>query len=191
MPIVALVDYDNVKSELTEYSSRDVLSNLDDIAQQIVGFLPKVPCAEEEVRMRLYGGWIDESGRFTHRASWIMAALGSLERRRGNTIIIPEIVTSLAVRLGRVLIGTYRAHPTPEQKMVDTMMTVDAIHFASIPDTFVVIASDDDDMVPSIIAGQRQEHRPMSWLRRRKPCGRGPNDKLCMDDGVNLFGITE
>ena len=56
-----------------------------------------------------------------------------------------------------------------QQKMVDTMMVVDAIHYARDEAVPTLLFSDDEDLLPAALAVSAMAPGvPFHWLRRRK-----------------------
>ena len=86
-------------------------------------------------------------------------------------------------RMELTLVGTYR---DGGQKMVDGMISTDLVHLAPDRDRSLVLVSDDDDFVPSAIAGGglRSKRNPLFILRRKKKPGTGSNDHLLSASNV-------
>jgi hypothetical protein len=183
---VALVDYDNVKTK-QDRSAGDVGVNLADLLPALINETANLPERPKELLVRVYGGWIDERGRQSQRAQWLLAGLAWYRGRRGPTIIKPSLVTALACRTSDTLVGTIRQTPTGfRQKMVDILIAIDAIYFARDCGHAVVIFSDDDDLVPAALAASSMV-RPLHfhWLRRRT-AGSAMNDVLLQRAGVTI-----
>lgn len=185
---VALIDYDNVKGG-HERARRDVDENLAELIPVIVQEARQLGATISELVIRLYGGWIDERGRQSRNAQWLLAGLPWHRGRREGVIVKPAIATAIVAHADQVLIGSLRGWPeAPCQKMVDCMLAVDAIEFALQGVAAVLIVSDDDDLVPAALAARRRrEGQRIVWLRRRR-VGRGLNDAVLSRSGV-VFGV--
>jgi hypothetical protein len=59
--ITALVDYDNVRP-LREHTRLDAQANLKAIVDKCVQIAVKIVPDLDELRLRLYGGWVDDVG---------------------------------------------------------------------------------------------------------------------------------
>jgi hypothetical protein len=79
--------------------------------------------------------------------------------------------------------GTYRS-VDQRQKLVDGMLTLDALHYAHLPDTSMMVVTDDDDFVPAALVACSYQ-QPVCWARCR-PDGNAPNDELLRNVGVQL-----
>lgn len=185
-PVMVLVDYDNVKSR-DEKNERDVEANLADLLPRVIAETSNEFGRPSELQLRIYGGWVDEHGRRTRRGEWVLVALSWHRGRSGRTIVKPSLITALACRPGDTLVGTARmTEKGIRQKMVDTMIAIDVMHFARDLMSPVVVFSDDDDLVPAFLAAQAAAGRTrVHWLRRRK-VGSGMNDTLVRKAGVTL-----
>lgn len=69
---VALVDYDNVKRS-DDRSLSDAADNLDEILETLASTVAVEQVTE--LRVWVYGGWIDERGLYTQRADWLFSRL--------------------------------------------------------------------------------------------------------------------
>ncbi len=182
---VALVDYDNVKPG-EDRNVGDVVSNLADVVPKVVLEAHGAFEQPKELLVRVYGGWVDERGQHSRRAQWLLTGLPWYRGRSGSTIVKPTLVTCLACRNADILIGTVRYSSAGlRQKMVDNMITVDALHFVRDCDFPVLLFSDDDDLVPAALAAKPASASRIHWLRRRK-AGSGMNDALLRRAGVTL-----
>jgi hypothetical protein len=185
-PVFALVDYDNVRGR-DEDNERDVESNLLEIVPRVVAEAGREFQRPRELLLRIYGGWIDEKGQRTRRGEWVLVGLTWYRGRSGPTIVKPALVTSLACRPADTLVGTARQTPGGlRQKMVDSMVAVDARHFARDLESQVIVYSDDDDLVPGLLSATAHTHPVrMHWLRHRK-VGSGMNDHLLRRAGITI-----
>lgn len=180
--VTALVDYDNVRTG-REVTRIDAQSNVAVVVERTLRVASRIFPNLTELRLRLYGGWVDKLGQFAPKAQWILPCLSAHRRRHGGVLVNPVLVTTMAVDPGIRLRGTYDA-VLERQKMVDGMLTMDALHYAGVTDTSVMIVTDDDDLVPGAIVACRHQ-RPLCWARVR-PDGRAPNDNLLRELGVHL-----
>jgi hypothetical protein len=78
-----LIDYDNVRGQ-RERSRLDASMNLEDLIENLIVALRRVVPDVKELHIRLYGGWVDERGQFSHVANWITAALEDQRGIRGG-----------------------------------------------------------------------------------------------------------
>ncbi len=185
MRVLAFVDYDNVR-EVFERTALDVTLNLEDLLDRLSALVQRSVSNVEELDVRLYGGWVDEDGRYSRNAEWAFGAIASVRGRRGGVRLNPRLIMSAACQPHDTLIGTVRlrARP-PRQKMVDGLMTIDALHLASEPFSAFLIVSDDDDLVPCALAVRRIVSAPCFLLCLRAPGG-GLNDAILKKNGVHL-----
>lgn len=202
MNLIALVDYDNIKWIQEDKSFGDTEQNLELIADFLAKLVARDHPEVVEIRARLYGGWLDESGRFTREAEWSLALLSRIRGRRGAILLKPELALALAVRPADRLLGLMRLMPKRRrQKMVDGLMTADAIHYASTGPEVLLLLSDDDDLVPAAVAAGEQRktsssravgHSPPPCtirLLRLREAGAALNDRLLMMCGLDIATI--
>ncbi len=188
--ICALVDYDNVKQLRRERNREDVSVNLFEILEAVTRCAVAVNVARNDrLLLRLYGGWIDMASRETLLATWIKSEIPRLRTRRYGIRVAPSLVTSLSIRPGSNLVGTYRSADEPAQKMVDAMLSADAFHFLQLGDTVLLVVSDDDDFVPMLVAGSsmRDPRHCLFLVRRSKQPGAAPNDGLLSTCGLRIL----
>jgi hypothetical protein len=144
--------------------------------------------AASDLDVRLYGGWIDEHGRYTQRAGWLLRGLPSLARRRHGVRLFSHLATCLCCSPRATLLGTFRPIGRSRgQKMVDTMLAIDATHYATSGFPFMVI-SDDDDLVPALLNARAIGGKVLSVLRYRHS-GTGLNDHHCITAGVRFLTL--
>jgi hypothetical protein len=187
---VVLVDYDNVKLIRVERTAGDVGNNLAELVPAAVGEAKKVLGDIGEIVFRVYGGWIDEKGIHSFKAQWLLTALSWYRGRSSGTIVKPSLVTALACRTTDTLLGTVRHSSAGyQQKMVDTMMVADAIHYTRDESLPIVLFSDDDDLLPGALASSVMAPRvPFHWLRRRK-VGSALNDAVLKRARVTIGSV--
>lgn len=186
--IVALVDYDNMRQVKPERTQLEVEANLATLIGQIREKAREHVASVGEIEIRLYGGWVNERGQYTRNAQWLFASLRRHWGRRDGVILKPRLITRLAARPTDPLVGTFRAFASPPgQKMVDSMLTVDAIHFSARPSGGLMIFSDDDDFVPAAIVAGMSRSQGIHWIRVRAT-GQGLNDRMCTQARI-AFGV--
>lgn len=176
---VILVDYDNVRLIREERTAGDVASNLADVLPLAVAEAARVFGAKE-IAFRLYGGWIDERGVHSYKAQWLLTGLAWYRGRHSGAIVKPSLVTALACRSMDTLLGTVRRSQAGQhhQKMVDSMIIVDAIHYCRDEGLPIMLFSDDEDLLPAALAAASMAPQaPFHWLRRRD-VGSALNDAL-------------
>lgn len=183
---VILVDYDNVRTIRDERTAGDVANNLSDVVPLSVAQAARIFGAKE-VAFRLYGGWIDDKGVHSRKAQWLRTGLSWYRGRHSGAIVKPSLVTSLACRSMDTLLGTVRRSPMGlQQKMVDSMMVVDAIHYCRDECLPIMVFSDDEDLLPAALAvASMAPGTPFHWLRRRN-VGSALNDALLRRAKVSL-----
>jgi hypothetical protein len=185
MTVLAFVDYDNVRS-IPDRTLADVTLNLEELCDRLSRTVRRALPGTEEIELRLYGGWVSEDGRFSRNAEWLLSAIADVRGRWHGIRLKPSMITRLACWPHANLIGTLRLRSQPvRQKMVDGLLTVDAIHLAQESVAPLLIVSDDDDMVPCAVAVSRLVKGPLVLLRRRRP-GDGLNDEILGTLGVQL-----
>lgn len=180
----ALVDYDNVCSFIApERSPADVAGNLTEFLPKLAGQARTVLHSLEDLNVRFYGGWRDVAGRNTPRADWLLASLPRFRTRFHGVRVRPSLATELIVRPSEPLVATYK---DGAQKMVDVMLSVDAVALALAREASVVLVSDDEDFVPgTVVSGHYAERAThILLLRRARPIGSSPNDALIQSLGV-------
>ncbi len=186
---VVLVDYDNLKP-IDERATKDVTDNLIQIREWIAVALPSVPIKVKEVSLRIYGGWTDEKGAMTLRANWALASLSKIRGLVNGVRYLPLLPTSIAAKVIR-LKGLYRlSRAVPEQKMVDTLMAVDALHYCEGEPIVLAIATDDDDLVPVLLAASEKPCKACCLFRFRKK-GEAINDAALEAQGVHVVSFVE
>lgn len=188
MRIIALVDYDNVRAT-PDRTAIDATLNLEELFDRVSlvvrGSLPDA----NEIDLRLYGGWIGEDGRYSRNAEWMLAALPNVGGRHHGLRLRAHLVTNAACRPNELLVGTVRVRTRPvRQKMVDGLMTIDALHLANEPAATFLVISDDDDLVPCVLALSRTVSAPL-FLYRLRPAGDGLNDAMLSRIGIRLRSL--
>jgi len=190
MPIIAFLDYDNVKPA-KDNTKTDVVYNLELLIEKISTFASHKLVRKEELVIRIYGGWINENGQFSQSAEWILSVLSSLRSRKNNLMIKPSLITSAVCMPAEHLKGLVRVNTRPmRQKMVDSLLTVDALHIAQYVDNTIFIVSDDDDFVPCAIALSQGIKSNNVHLLRVREAGCALNDKILRKAGVNIVCIN-
>jgi len=182
--VYALVDYDNIKIHRRESTIADVESNLVYIVDAIVAACkPSMPDGGE-LRIRFYGGWINERGYYSQLAEWLLASIRAIRGLHGAWRVMPDLAIALALLPNATLLGSLRtSQPGLRQKMVDTMFAVDSIYFANQSGGHLLLVSDDDDMVPSTLAARKISKNMLIAIRRR-PNGAAINDVICNNHGI-------
>lgn len=185
--LIALVDYDNIKSIRPDKVDADVRYNLEDITECISGHTRR-QSGETELVLRLYGGWTHRDGRYTPLAEMLARAVNDIRGLRNGIRVLPEIATSLAAARGHTLRGLLRRNSgVAEQKMVDSVLCCDTVHFSTRAP--VVVVSDDDDVMVGGLAAASGATFPIHLLRRRA-VGSGLNDSACELSKVRIFKIS-
>lgn len=187
MNVVALIDFDNVRVAPIERPG-DLDANLSEFFKLLPERVGQVLTDVREIQARFYGGWIDESGRYTQLASEMLTALSSFRGLRDGMRVLPLLATSLERRMDYHLLGTIRMQARPfRQKMVDTMMVADSLFLSRYDNRNIVLVSNDDDLVPAALEAVEELTGParICWLRLRDN-GQGLNDGRLTSVGVAL-----
>lgn len=185
---IVLIDYDNVRPR-PERASGDVEATLARLRALTLAVGAKLLGGRAEVSIRLYGGWLDERGYFTQQACWVANLVEHLRGRHGQVLLKADLALTTLCRPRDRLVGTMRSSAEGvRQKMVDTMLAVDAIHALKDRAVHVVLMTDDDDLVPAAMLahGDLSAARPLHWIRKRA-AGRGLNDKVLVGLHVNFI----
>jgi hypothetical protein len=182
MEVIVLVDYDNCRVIPREFGYQDVEYNLTSIVRAVTNICRQVIPSATELRLRFYGGWIAQDGLYTARAELLLGCLDAVRGLVDGMRLIPELAIGLARYCTENLVGLVRTDRNPpQQKMVDTLIAVDALHVSQ--EFTIAIVSDDDDLVPAAIGVSASGKGPVHLIRRRAE-GRGRNDSLCRRVGV-------
>ncbi|HEX2830375.1 MAG TPA: hypothetical protein VHP37_28820 [Burkholderiales bacterium] len=186
---VVLVDYDNIKPS-DEITTKDAADNLIQIRAWVDQALAQLPVRIREVQFRIYGGWTDERGGFTRRGNWVLASLSHVRGLLSGVRYLPALPTSIAAKQLR-LRGLYRsAGAAMIQKMVDTLMAVDAMHFCESEPIVLAIATDDDDLVPALMAASiKTKVCKVCCLLRVRATGAAINDDGLQAEGVRIVQV--
>jgi hypothetical protein len=188
MRVFVLVDYDNVKPERRDDTDDDVFFNANSISDTVLGCAGRIFSGCTEIAIRLYGGWLDTRGAFTPRAQALLRSVARLRGLRAGTRVNADIALSLLSRPQVRLIGTLRVREQrPEQKMVDSMICVDAMHLVANGELSIVY-SDDDDVVPGVI-GSQASLGAIALLRKRR-VGTAINDNAVRNCGATVHSLT-
>jgi len=184
---IVLVDYDNIRP-IAEQATNDAADNLIRIREWIADALTQIPVKVNEVSLRIYGGWTDEQGTLTRKGNWVLASLSNVRGLLNGVRYLPYLPISIAAKQLR-LKGLYRTNRSlPEQKMVDTLMAVDALHFCEGEPVVLAIATDDDDLVPVLLAASMKHCKACCLLRFRRK-GEALNDEALDDQGVRVIKL--
>ena len=191
MPGLALVDYDNLSPP--PKPGRDTpRPGVGRVVEAVVIGFRRAFRDLRDLDIRLYGGWIDERGRHTRAAAGLNAELPLLRSIIRGVSVRPVIATRILQVPDLVLRGTVRLRARPvRQKMVDGMLGCDALFAASSGMKRVGVVTDDEDLVPALLAAQvGSPTRGPVWMRRRAT-GTAPNDDLLTGRGVRIVRISE
>lgn len=174
---VILVDYDNVRPSGREGSADVVEQNLGVVVESLAAHVaPYTVGGSKEIEVRLYGGWLNETAHYTQRGDWMLKRLHVARGLFSGVRVVPVLALAIAECSGQVLRGLCRSRSgMQEQKMVDSMICVDLLHFARQRTGSIFTASDDDDLVPALLSASLQSVLPLRLLRHRG-AQRGLND---------------
>ena len=181
---LALVDYDNLCPSIRSEHEVEIRTAelLDLLARASQAAFPGL----RELDVRLYGGWIDEQGVHSPSALWLLPLLPVLRGRRQGLLLRPTLAMTMLQFSDIELRGTVRLQAKPRrQKMVDGMLGCDAVFAATLGQSRVGIASDDDDLLPAALSAHAAAPAGAAWMRRRA-AGEGLNDRALSDCGVRI-----
>lgn len=179
MQLIILVDYDNVKPIRRDRTFSDIEYNVRMIADVMSQVRAKSFPQFRDVRVRLYGGWTDVNGLILENAAWIGRAASQVRGRRLGGRITMELALGLFDSEYGHLKGLYR---DGAQKMVDTLIVSDAIRITLGYEAKVLIASNDEDMLPGLLACHL--HMPKAVIRRSGSEDHWHNKSLITSCGV-------
>ncbi|MEV7186002.1 hypothetical protein [Kitasatospora sp. NPDC093102] len=178
---VAIVDFSNLcpgpRSDTDMYNGLDAVDRV--VREALKAHWPHIT----DLQLRLYGGWIARNGRSTRHWEWALVHLAAFRTRRDGLRVEPELADSSAWRLGTRILGTFRAAYEADasepnraaQKMVDGLMVADSLRY-SLEGKPTILVSDDDDVLPGLLAAADRSTRTMMWIRKR-PLGGSCNDE--------------
>ena len=181
MHVFAFVDYDNVKPLRKERQLVDVEDNIEEIVRVLTSMSRVAFPRCNELIVRLYGGWTDSANTHTAAGRWIYAAAAGIRGRRNGLRVRPEVAVSNLHSDLPQLVGLYR---DGGQKMVDTLLVADMIWVAREYGAPLVVMSDDEDMLPGVIAASILSCDIL--LLRRREVGAALNDDLIVNMKVKL-----
>lgn len=159
---VALIDWDNV-SPPPSPNIGDSQGAIEEVADVVVPALVHKFPNLEQIEMRLYGAWQWPNGRPTSPALNLAQALIDAPRRWKHVAVTFSQVHHPAIEaeyLPPPQISPYLSkrdcrcqskNPVNEQKLVDTVLTVDTAFFAMFPDVATLVVSGDIDLVPGLL----------------------------------------
>ncbi|MFB7542610.1 hypothetical protein ACFC0N_22275 [Streptomyces zaomyceticus] len=175
---VAVVDFSNLcpapRSDADVYDGLHAIDRV--VREAIKQHWPRI----SELHLRLYGGWLFRNGRMTRQWEWALPHLADFRTRRDGLRVEPELAHSSAWHPSTRIVGTFRTareadFGRPAQKMVDGLIVADSLRY-SLEGKPTVLVSDDDDVLPGLLAAAARPTRRMIWLRKRAP-GQSCNDQ--------------
>jgi hypothetical protein len=171
-PTIALVDMASVcPGPRSEAEYRDAIDLTGALIRRVAAPRRSESVGVHEVVCRLYGGWFAHDGTPMQQRSWLLRSIRRLSGLEDGVRIVPEIADSLACTPQLVLWGTYKNR---EQKMVDQMLSHDALFLARQGEhESLLIISDDEDFVPAVLVITSQTSARVCWMRQRDT---GSND---------------
>lgn len=189
MPGLALVDHDNLRPPGT-HTGGDPLAETVFLVESVVSGFRAVFAEVREVEVRFYGGWTDEEGRDSPAAKDLAAILPFLGGRVRGVTVRTAMAQALLTFPDLLLRGTVRLRTRPpRQKMVDGMIGCDAL--SAVRSTRRVgVVSDDEDLVPALLAARAFPEGSACWLRTRH-FGAGLNDVSLRERGVPIRILGE
>lgn len=183
MQVFALIDYDNVKPMGREVAKLDVEYNLEQIAKRVSEIVKTNYPSCGEISLRLYGGWTNRANGRTPAGSWIYGALGTIRAKRLGIRMTPEVAVNNIFSELPQFVGLHR---DGGQKIVDTLIVADMVWIAMEYDCPIVLLSDDEDMLPGLVAANLRKRQVT--LSRRRALGEAMNDEILKSLKINLEG---
>ena len=190
MPGLALVDYDNLRPS-PRPGMHPLGPGVRDVVEAVVIGFRRAFREVRELDIRLYGGWIDERGQRSPAALELDTALPPGRGTVHGVTVRSVIATRLLSVPEVVLRGTVRLRARRvRQKMVDGMLGCDTLFAARSGIERVGVVTDDDDLVPALLAARAGASTagPV-WIRRRAT-GSAPNDDLLIERGVRIVRFS-
>lgn len=181
--LTVLVDWDNLERS---FDGRNIADDVAFALRERVAVLARdrFPSVRE-VDVRCYSAWLEPNGTPTRVAQVVRPRIEGVSARVQGLTVRLECVDQMAVQ-GAPPIFAHLVGPREcrcpargeiyEQKMVDTLIVVDAAALAEYADIALVVVGDDVDLAPGLaMAGVQRAFvtkRPSSadevvWLRRR------------------------
>lgn len=189
MPGLALVDYDNL-SPPARPGARSPGPGVGDVVEAVVMGFRQAFREVRDLDIRLYGGWIDEAGSRSPVAMGLDATLPLLRSTIAGVKVRPVIATTMLSFPDLVLRGTVRLRARRvRQKMVDGMLGCDALFAASSGMERVGVVTDDDDLVPALLAARAAASTAGPVWMRRRATGSALNDDQLVERGVRIVRI--
>lgn len=184
--MLVLADFDNLRA--VRFSThKDVEDVIDAFVEHLATWIRTASPATTYVDVRLYGGWRTTGGGGTTHASWAEIACSNVRGVRGGIRFRPTLAVSLLQLPGVVFNGTHRRRSGRRtQKMVDTMLAIDAVHSATALQIPVVVASNDEDLTPAIAVAASTRQAAIHWHRPGRTAD-GCNDQTLRGLGVNAL----
>ena len=176
---------DNVRPPGRESSVDVVEQNLRVMAESLATWAAShAGLRGAEIELRLYGGWLNETAHFTQRGDWLLKRLHAARGLFSGNRVVPVLPLAIAERNSHVLRGLCRSKSGVQvQKMVDSMICVDLLHYSRTRSGLIVTASDDDDLVPALLAASLSSTTPLRMLRHRA-ARHGLNDDHLLSSNV-------
>ncbi len=175
--------------ETAERNFQDVELNVATVVNMVVDHVKHTWESVNECRLRFFGGWVLADGRRTQQGHWVAEALRAARGLRNGIRVLPEMAFALCTNPSAELRGTARIRRerrsyTLQQKMVDTMITADLLTLPLMLGERIVLYSDDDDVVPGLIACR--PGREVCDLVRKRASETRPNDPHLLALGVTV-----
>ena len=183
---LALIDLDNFRDR-NKKSKADLEFDTETLVNDVARAFATVFPAARELDVRLYGGWIDETGSPSRDASWLYGLLPNLRGRRHGLIIRPTLAKTMLQFPKFLLRGTVRVQTRRQrQKMIDGMIGCDALYIAATNDRmYISIVTDDDDLLPATLSAHRANTDMLTWMRSRA-VGSAPNDAGLLNEELKI-----
>lgn len=162
--IAVIVDFDNV-IDFPIYTEIDAANALSTIASDLGPRMPRVCNSIIDVTVRLYGAWQWADGTIIRDRRYLTKACADASTAVHGYPLVFEVADAWPAP--RAPVNSYKQDATcrcrykvriNEQKLVDTMMVCDMIHFATYPGMMVVAVTSDHDVIPGLAQA--------SYLRR-------------------------
>jgi len=181
---LVLVDYDNFVDRRRPRRKWFDIFQVTRVMDRIVGGIKRARPELGEIDVRLYGGWVESSGRPSQMADQVSQGLPLARGRNQGVLVRPSLATSLLQFPSTVLRGTVRGpRGGRRQKMVDTMLGCDAMFAATNAGAHVIVTTGDDDLLPATITAHAASG--VTWARPEDRTR--PNDQLLRSLGLPVL----
>lgn len=186
-----LVDWMNIATGRQIHSEADAVRIIDDVVELVVEAVGHLAPPPHSANVRLYGSWetrnlephtrraiehLRQAASRSNRRIGKLRITVNLVRQMAHSALVPDAPAIASYVVARPCRSAGCGNWVSEQKMADTMIVSDAIFFGSFPEAAVIVISDDQDMLPGLLAAsyfrRTLASRPSEevlWFRPGRP----------------------